>query len=1346
MKKHLVKVLSIVMALTMVLGVFGPYAVFAQNTDADHDHEDVEHVCVWGDVVVEDITCDVDGNVVDGKIYRECTDADCDEIYDLLEDYDGSLLAAIEAVLGVGCREHAAYTYALTKAPTCTEDGAITFTCSVCTKGYGKAPEVIPVKKLGHDYKVEHTKLEDCYNDGLDTYTCSRCGNSYTKVVNNFNGHNFVAIDVTKLNQGNCTGECVLGIPQNESVYEASTCCTNGYQYMHCSRCDKLSEKQTLKLADHKWTTETFTENSDSKYVIEGTAYTLDEVKANYTVTATTTTGTKTVTIIKEFIDGTVDCDDSQFRYKKCSVCGWAEQITKSCDLAHGHKWEAKKWNGTGTESAMCKTAGWVETKPNCITGQPGYWTRECTVCGATSQVNYTAWQHTMNRYSCTDGCAAGECDDCTHKGRTVECSVCYATNDTKTPVATCENHAWVKGTLVTAATCKHSAVYNWTCGNIACEQTKQDTFGDPNPKNHGDLRDATIIEATCGKPGSIEGYCNECQTYVNDTVPQVTGKHTGKVTDVAAKTPDCMNPGNTEGWHCEDCGASEESKPLPVDSNKHAQGCTKTLVLSVEGTCTADAVKVYYYSLCGKKEFTSTPNTKNPGNHYKNFVEWTTSSGSLPTATNTPTATEKVVVDVEAATCTEDGYHGYTYCKECGVITEVNTTSCAAAGCKLNAAKHAELLEKVFGTTETKKYTNGALVENEVTAAVAALLKIEKLGHDFSKTTKPAKAETCNAPGNVAEIYCQRECCQDEKVYQVVGGVLQNGATIAPHGYDHIFYENTQRVEPTCTEPGKAAGKFCSKCATACTYCQGNNPVIPALGHNIVKVLTVVNGDVSYDVYKCNNKDCFDTVKGDAKVTGTAYGNYIWYAQNYVVAEAPATTNDCEHPEASIVTTTDVEADCVHAGLAIKTCTACNEVVGEEVIPALGHKNADGNVIYLDCQNYETYKGQKCAKCGNEAGVALQHKLVFVETDPTCELAEDAHNGDIYYQCEDCELIVDMVMYEAFYKTMYGEFFVPATYKTPETLVSKPTTEALYVETVKFVPATSTEAGYWTWLCVCGDEHTTVLEYTHNVEFDLTVNPYTYNTDAEQELAFVNGGLIEVLVSVTAEDLAIKALNYTLEYSTSVLEFIGAELVYDTDAETEGVQNDFGTPICNDNNGTIKFLAMTQVGADSIALDGEAAPMIKFIFRIGEGVKVIKIDDVLSTAVEFNEEVVAGVEFNNLEENIDVTLIGDFNEDGKYTVDDVLALQEIINNPELPYTNVGDFNNDGRISIADFAAFAKFITSKMTIADYYTLLNGADAADIFEAVAGVINLGANWESLLGLGTVDGVLDFVIFV
>ena len=194
-----------------------------------------------------------------------------------------------------------------------------------------------------------------------------------------------------------------------------------------------------------------------------------------------------------------------------------------------------------------------------------------------------------------------------------------------------------------------------------------------------------------------------------------------------------------------------------------------------------------------------------------------------------------------------------------------------------------------------------------------------------------------------------------------------------------------------------------------------------------------------------------------------------------------------------------------------------------------------------------------------------------------------------------------------------------------------------------------------------------------------------------------------------------------------------------------ETVTNFSGTANFVDNNGTIKFLAMTQVGEGitNVVLDGESAPMIKFVFRVGEGVQTIATDAVLSTDVQFNEEVVAGVTFVNLAEDITVNLIGDFTGDGKYTVDDVLALQEIINHPELPYTNVGDFNNDGRISIADFAAFAKFITSKATVADYYTLLNGANETTnaIIDNVAGVIDVTADWTTILGLGTVNGVLS-----
>ncbi len=1357
MKKHLVKVLSIVMALTMVFGVFGPYAVFAQNTDTDHDHDDVEHVCVWGDVVIDDITCDADGAIIDGKIYRECTDANCDKTLDLLEQYNGSLQAAILGELGVGCQQHGAYVYKLTLAPTCTADGTITFTCPVCKKGYGTADVEIPVKKLDHDYQYETTKEDTCTEAGEKVTTCSRCDYSKTEVVNTITEHDFIEIDVTKLNQGNCTGECVLGIPENDSVLEKSTCCTNGYQYKHCSRCDVLSEKQTLPLADHTWITEVFTKTaSETKYTIYGESYTLDEVEANFIVVKTET---DKVTIVKEFVDGTVDCDDSQFRYKQCEVCSWKVQINKACDLAHGHKWEAKDWNGAAgtTESEKCLTAGWVETKPNCVTGQPGYLTRECTVCGATSQVNYTAWAHTMDRYSCTDGCAAGACDDCTHEGRYVECSVCYATNDTKTEVPTCEDHTWVKGTVVTGmeATCKTPGTYNFACSNTACGQTKTEAWGEPNPKNHGDLQDETIVDATCGKPGSIEGYCNECQTYVNEVIPQITDRHTGKVTDVTAVTPDCVTPGKTEGWHCTDCGASEASEDLPVDPKTHNANCVKQEVLTIEATCCAGGGTIYYWTLCGLKDASELElGTKAPGIHFKNYVEWTGTTNGIPTATNTPTPTVQLTVALKAPTCTEVGYHAYTYCKECGVITAVDTTTCTAAGCALSAADHQKMVEKVLGTSTTPIYTVGTGVEDEdgnllAPAAIAETLKIKDLGHHWY-TAKPAKAETCNAPGNVAEIYCDRDCCAEEKVYKPEGGVLQNGATIAPHGYEHIFYENTVAVDPTCTETGMLAGKFCSKCAAnaGCTYCQGNDPVVDALGHNVVKVATVVEGDVSYDVYKCDRVGCYDYFKGsDAKTGDNTYtdthGVHVWYAQNYTVATVTAPApNTCEHETSSKDTTLSFDADCDDEGLLVERCDACREITKEEVVPANGHKNAEGNVIYLDCQNYKTYEGQVCADCGMEAGTNIQHNFELVQVDASCEFAEELVEGTWYYECTDCELTINYIYYQLGMGIEDGKYIAP-DYQYANTKLEGQYKPAVYVSTVEYVPATSTEDGHWTWNCVCGEAHTQVLKFSYGVDFDITVNPYTYNTDAEQELSFVNGGLIEVLVSVTAEDLAIKALNYTLEYDINVLEFINAELVYDTDAETEGVQNDFGTPICNDNAGTIKFLAMTQVGADSVALDGEAAPMIKFIFRVGEGVQTIAADDVLSTGVEFNEEVVATVAFGNLTEDITVNLIGDFTGDGKYTVDDVLALQEIINNPELPYTNVGDFNNDGRISIADFAAFAKFITSKATVADYYTLLNGAgeNTDALISSVAGVIDVNADWTTILGLGTVNGVLS-----
>ena len=55
----------------------------------------------------------------------------------------------------------------VTKTATCTEDGVMTWTCTVCG---GTKTVLLP--KLGHDYKI--TKNETCLEDGYKT--CTRCG------------------------------------------------------------------------------------------------------------------------------------------------------------------------------------------------------------------------------------------------------------------------------------------------------------------------------------------------------------------------------------------------------------------------------------------------------------------------------------------------------------------------------------------------------------------------------------------------------------------------------------------------------------------------------------------------------------------------------------------------------------------------------------------------------------------------------------------------------------------------------------------------------------------------------------------------------------------------------------------------------------------------------------------------------------------------------------------------------------------------------------------------------------------------------------------------------------------
>ncbi|MBQ7741121.1 MAG: hypothetical protein IJT65_07820 [Eubacterium sp.] len=93
-------------------------------------------------------------------------------------------------------------------APTCTEAGYTTHTCSRCQDTYTDSN----VNALGHDFSSVVT-APTCTEAGYTTHTCSRCQDTYTDSNVNALGHDY------------------------SSVVTAPTCTEAGYTTYTCSRC-----------------------------------------------------------------------------------------------------------------------------------------------------------------------------------------------------------------------------------------------------------------------------------------------------------------------------------------------------------------------------------------------------------------------------------------------------------------------------------------------------------------------------------------------------------------------------------------------------------------------------------------------------------------------------------------------------------------------------------------------------------------------------------------------------------------------------------------------------------------------------------------------------------------------------------------------------------------------------------------------------------------------------------------------------------------------------------------------------------------------------------------------------
>ena len=288
-----------------------------------------------------------------------------------------------------------------------------------------------------------------------------------------------------------------------------------------------------------------------------------------------------------------------------------------------------------------------------------------------------------------------------------------------------------------------------------------------------------------------------------------------------------------------------------------------------------------------------------------------------------TPCAHENTELrNAKEATCTEPGYTGDTYCKDCG--EKIGT------GTAIPAKGHIEVIdEAVAATCTTPGKTEGkhCSVCNDILVAQEV---IPAKGHSWDKgviTTSP----TCSDAG-VKTYTCT--VCSETKT-EVLDATGHTPVDVAEQ-------------PATCTEAGYTAGVKCSVCGATISGIEE----IPATGHTEV---------------------IDEAVAATCTTPGKTEGKHCSVCNEVLVPqeEIPAKGHTEVIDEA-------VAATCTESGKTEgKHCSVCNEIlVAQEVIPAKGHVEEIRNIKEVT-DTEDGYTGDTyCSVCNEllKSGEVIYH------------------------------------------------------------------------------------------------------------------------------------------------------------------------------------------------------------------------------------------------------------------------------------------------------------------------------------------------------------------------------------
>ena len=301
-------------------------------------------------------------------------------------------------------------------------------------------------------------------------------------------------------------------------------------------------------------------------------------------------------------------------------------------------------------------------------------------------------------------------------------------------------------------------------------------------------------------------------------------------------------------------------------------------------------------------------------------------------------------------ATCTETGYTGDTYCKDCGV--------------KLSSG---EVISKKAHDYEVKDRQKPTCTTDGYVLSVCKACGDEKqevlpaTGHQHTEIRNKKEA-TCKAEGYTGDMYC-KDC----------GEKLSDGKTIAKTT-EHTWDAGKVTKAATCTEKGVKT-YTCTVCGVTKTE------EIAATGHQHTEVRNKVEATCTKEGY---SGDVYCTDCGTKLSSGT---------------EIAKKAHEYEERERN-------EANCKRNGYILFVCKVCGDEK-REVLPKTDHQHTEiRNKEEATCTEGGYTGDTYCTDCGEKLSSGKEtpatghiHIGYLGKKEATCE--NDGYTGDAY--CKDC-------------------------------------------------------------------------------------------------------------------------------------------------------------------------------------------------------------------------------------------------------------------------------------------------------------------------------------------------------